>query len=385
MQSFFLACNLGLEAILEEELNQVFPYLIGKDGRPQSSGYKIIQIEKGGIEIATELELGLQLNFFLKTCGRILFRIAEGKMVEFFHLEAWLKRNSPKQWAGECKFSYEVAASQSKLGHEKRLIQTLEKAFGPNEDSGQKLFLRIFQDRAQLSLDTTGEHLHFRGYRQEQGVAPLRETLAAALVLQFVQGFSLPELKSQNLFDPFCGSGTLLIEADSLFSPTETRSFAFQKWQKIPALFKSESFLKNYRGIEKLRWQSLRGLDIDASVIAKAKANSERAGADIQLTVQDSLRSELNSAKPLWIFSNPPYGERVQGQSAKGEQLLIKTIEKYRPQRAGFLVPESWQLKCDGYKTKQALTFKNGGLPVQFLILEKLVQSEQIANDWEVV
>jgi putative N6-adenine-specific DNA methylase len=368
---FFLSCNLGLESILEQELKEVFPYLVGKDGRPQTSGYKVLALEKGGVEIETDLELGLQLNLFLKTCGRILLRLGSEKMVEFYHLEAWLKKIRPQHLLSQKSFQFEISASHSKLGHEKRLAQTMEKVFGPAAEAGPTLFLRLFEDRAQFSVDTSGLHLHFRGYRQQQGLAPLRETLAAALLLEFIKGFSVSQIAQINLCDPFCGSGTLLIEAERLYSPENLRHYDFQSWPQLPALLKSESFVSNLRGFSELRWKSLNGSDIDSEVISKARANAQRAQSEgIEWKVADALSAEVQFPSKTWLISNPPYGERVQGVGRDGVALLKKIMEIQKPERAGFLVPESWSFNCEGYKSKRALSFKNGGLPVQFLIFE---------------
>lgn len=176
------------------------------------------------------------------------------------------------------------------------------------DDQGQmEVFVQIIKNRARIYINTSGASLHNRGYRIEQGEAPIKETLAAALVRMSGRHFKHP------LMDPLCGSGTVLIEAAMIaknIAPGLKRQFAFEQFKsfdeatfkKIKADCESRIFSGSYQ---------IFGYDLDPSVIEKAKRNAQRAG------VEDAIKFEIRDiaeAKDFegFVVSNPPYGKRIE-------------------------------------------------------------------------
>jgi 23S rRNA G2445 N2-methylase RlmL len=193
------------------------------------------------------------------------------------------------------------------------------------------IHVQLFRDRATLSLDTSGEPLHKRGWRLHQGRAPLAETLAAALIL-----FSGWDRKAP-LLDPFCGSGTIPIEAAWLAAgirPGSKRSFGFEGWLGHDAPRYRSWRAELDRSPRSSRPPRIEGADTDRRRIEEARANAGHAG------VQEQARFERGDARQLalrpgwnaWIVTNLPYGQRIGGQRGGG-QPVGRTGAAERPTR----------------------------------------------------
>ena len=250
----------------------------------------------------------------------------------------------------------------------------------PTTPSGQpQLFIvRFLHDVCTVSVDTSGALLHLRGYRQQLAKAPLRETLAAAVLLGAGwQGDAA-------LVDPMCGSGTIPIEAARIarrIAPGRDRSFAFQQWPSV-----DEKILKSL--VEKARADELSaspvpiaGSDRDQGAIAAARANAERASvaADIDFTVRPI--SALGPAEPPGlVVSNPPYGVRV-GETDRLRNLYAQLGNVLRRDRAGWTLA---LLSADRTLEQQVrLPFderfrtRNGGIPVR--LVTALIGAEAVS------
>jgi len=236
---------------------------------------------------------------------------------------------------------------------------------------GVLVLVRLVNDLCTISIDSSGELLHKRGYRQETAKAPLRETLAAAMLLASGWNGSIP------LIDPFCGSGTIPIEAALLSShipPGINREFAFMRWP----------------GFERDQWQNLlsiarkeiippttliSGYDRDAGAITIASSNAARAGQkDVILFIQQPISALTASETPGWIITNPPYGLRVtSGRDLRdlyarfGEILRVN----FTGWQAGILVSDPRLGGNLGLPVPQ-LTFRfiNGGIPVKYQLFQ---------------
>ncbi|MFT5595011.1 MAG: 23S rRNA (guanine2445-N2)-methyltransferase / 23S rRNA (guanine2069-N7)-methyltransferase [Oceanicoccus sp.] len=191
------------------------------------------------------------------------------------------------------------------------------------------IHVRLSRDAVSVSLDMAGESLHRRGYRQSQGLAPLRENLAAALLLRA----GWPEFMKQEdgaLLDPMCGSGTLLIEAALMaadIAPGLLRSsFAFEKWQNFQPqqwqAIKEGAQARKLAAQESEAELTLIGYDMDESVLNKARDNARRAGVMHFIHFKTQALNELHKEKGLpetgLVLSNPPYGERLSDEVAIG-------------------------------------------------------------------
>jgi putative N6-adenine-specific DNA methylase len=279
-----------------------------------------------------------------------------------------------------------VSCRKSRLYHQKAVAERIGKAIvaaggtvasterdeaggaGAAEEAqgGQLVLVRIFRDELSLSLDSSGALLHRRGYRLAVGKAPLRETLAAALVLASDWDPRTP------LVDPFCGSGTIPIEAALLarrIPPGRNRSFAFQHWP----------------GWTAARWDALLaaadaqtlpkapaliiGADRDAGAIAAASANATRAGVADDVEFRRAAVSSLTVPPARGcLVSNPPYGVRVSEQRdlrdlyARLGQVARRTLAGWR---LGLLLPGTSLERETGLVWQELFRAHNGGLAVR--------------------
>lgn len=183
--------------------------------------------------------------------------------------------------------------------------------------------ITILKDRVTVTLDTTGPGLHKRGYRTHSVEAPIKETLAAAMIqLSFWN-------KDRILSDPCCGSGTIPIEAALIaknIAPGISRSFASEEWEAIPANLWKEERKAAFEAIDNECKPKIFGLDINPKAIAAAKANAEEAGVDdcIKFAAADISAMRTKSLSGVMV-TNPPYGERIGDRRG-----IEKIYEAYR-------------------------------------------------------
>ena len=179
----------------------------------------------------------------------------------------------------------------------------------------------MLNDIATILLDTSGDGLHKRGYRAKQGTAPLKETLAAAMV-------KLTNWKGETpLYDLFCGSGTLLIEAAMAaqnMAPGINRNFDFEKWPWMPKALVDEERNKAEEAIDYEKELELYGSDIDPKMIQTAENNAEEIGlAGVIKFKQMSVYDFVVKKEAGCVIANPPYGERL------GEKKEVENMYKY--------------------------------------------------------
>ncbi|MEJ2540488.1 MAG: hypothetical protein P8188_11030 [Gemmatimonadota bacterium] len=288
--------------------------------------------------------------------------------------------------------SFDVTARKSRLYHtgavEERLRRSLEEwsrgrspARPPPAVPPLRIVARVLRDRLTLSADASGEHLHRRGYRQAVAKAPLRETLAAALLLASDWDRRTP------LMDPFCGSGTLVIEG-ALWArgvpPGVTRRFTFEGWPGVDPAGRDRAL----RGDFEARGPAgpsitppCVGSDRDAGAIEAAIANARRARVEGAVTL---LRAPLTGAPfpelapagdadqgPQGLLvTNPPYGRRV-GETGRLQNLYARlgalARERWSGGRLVLLSPDPALAGQLGLETRVLFRTRNGGLPVEAL------------------
>ncbi len=180
-------------------------------------------------------------------------------------------------------------------------------------EDGADYPLRVFlmKDEVTVTIDTTGDSLHKRGYRTMAGAAPLSETLAASLIML------TPWHADRILVDPFCGSGTFPIEAAMMaanIAPGMNRDFLSQEWEAlVPKKVWYEAIEEAQDLVDLDVETAIQGYDIDESVIAVARENARRAGVDKLIHFQRRPVAELNHPKKYgFVITNPPYGERLE-------------------------------------------------------------------------
>jgi putative N6-adenine-specific DNA methylase len=257
----------------------------------------------------------MRANLWLRTASRVLVRVAEFPATAFFELE---KRARHVPWgdflARDTRPTFRVTTHKSRLYHSDAVAERLLSAAmrthkkAPGDDAPEQLFVvRVEHDVVSVSADSSGELLHVRGYRQAVAKAPLRETLAAALLLAADWRGDTP------LVDPFCGSGTIPIEGALLarrLAPGLQRDFAFTRWPSFDATQWESIRAEARSGSLAAPPAAISGADRDAGAVAAARANAERAGVAVAVDVGAISAAAAPSASGL-VATNPPYGVRV--------------------------------------------------------------------------
>lgn len=290
------------------------------------------EMEGGGVAFRANGEALYSANLQSRCASRIVVRVDEFRASNFHELEKRTARIAWEEWLAPGRsVALRVTCRKSRLYHSgavaervagvlARVTQSValrdhdgaereeEGSVSPPNDDAQRILVRIVNDRCTISIDSSGALLHKRGYRQAIGRAPLRETIAAAMLLATGWDGSKP------LLDPFCGSGTIPIEGALMarrIAPGRSRSFAFQQW---PA-FDSRTWdgvVARARSDERPSQMPIFASDRDAGAIEASLANAERAGVAHDITFEKRSASSITPpAQSGLLVSNPPYGVRV--------------------------------------------------------------------------
>ncbi len=332
---FFVTCAPGLEILLHAEAREL---RLGK-----------VERQVGGIQFEGTLVDAMRANLWLRTAVRVLMRVSRFEAKDDAALYAGARAVDWSRFlAGERRFVIDAHTNASALDHtlfiEQRVKDAIVDRFRELEnrrpdvdkqDPDVSIYVHLVKDRCTLLVDTSGESLHKRGWRRYQGRAPLSETLAAALVL-----FSGWDRRAP-LIDPFCGGGTILIEALLLarnIAPGSFRKqFGFQRWPGYDETAWKKLVDEAARAAKPNARPVLQGRDWDPATIAGAAENLHGAGieAAIEFTVGEATEWEPKPGWNAWIVTNPPYGERVGAERALEASYT----------RFGQFVAEG----CDGY------------------------------------
>jgi putative N6-adenine-specific DNA methylase len=300
----------GLESIVVRELNRL--------------GIEKTDVENGRICFQGDYTVVAKSNIWLRCADRILIKLASFRAEDFEELfqgalavrwEEFIPENGNMHVIGKSVGSklHSVPSCQSTV--KKAIIESMKRKYRKDEfeENGPtyRIEIAMLNDVATLTLDTSGAGLHKRGYRELQGEAPLKETLAAGLI-------SLSRWKPDRVFaDPMCGSGTIPIEAALIgknIAPGLLRNFASEEWPEI-----SDSIWKTVR--EEARDSvkndpmEIFASDIDKRVFDAAVYNADKAGVKDSIIIQHKPLREFSSKKMYGtIICNPPYGERMQNE-----------------------------------------------------------------------
>jgi len=376
-------------------------------GELKSLGVKGRQ-DIGGVAIGGDLDRIYQSNLWLRTASRVLVRLGAFHASTFYEL---VRRSKKLPWTDFLpetgSVEVRVTCRKSKLYHSDAVAERvlsaiastaspklelragsfesddgesgeLEEGRHPAQDSTQLFIVRIVNDQCEISADSSGELLHRRGYRKEIAKAPLRETLAAAMVL--ASGWD--GRRGEPLLDPMCGSGTIPIEAALIargIAPGLERQFQFMRWPGFDRGVWNELVDKAHSGVTNPGLDIV-GADRDAGSISAATHNAERAGmgGDIRFSVE-SLSGSIAKLEDVgagegWILTNPPYGVRV-GEGTDLRDLyatLGKILKAKRGWRLGVLTSDVALAGQMRLPLRPRFSTRNGGIPVSFLASEKL-------------
>jgi len=330
-----------------------------------------VKVEKGGITFAGSLADLYRVNLGSRLASRVVVRLGSVRADDFPELYRKVKKLPWGRFIkGEMPVVVRASSRHSRLNHTDRIAHTVGEAINgalgrhdlSGSDASQLVIARFVDDVCQLSVDSSGELLHRRGYRTEISRAPLRETLAAGLLTLLGWQGQVP------LYDPMCGSGTFLLEAAMLAgrrAPGRDRSFAFQQWPKYrPGLWRN--LLDETRRQELKPGVLLCGSDNDAEVIAVAERNADRAGIgdDINYACAAIADVEAPAASGL-VICNPPYGVRIGEPHELADlyrQLGRLYRETFKGWRGALFCPSSELVAETGVNFRVVAELVNGGL-----------------------
>ena len=342
-------------------------------------GVRAPRVAEGGVAFLSSRDDLYRVNLHSRVATRILVRLGSFHAGSFAELE---RRASRLLWgrfiAGGATVDVRATCRKSRLYHSdavvERVMGAVAKVAGVSEsardeDSASQLILvRLDHDECTISVDSSGALLHRRGYRQALVKAPLRETIAAAMLL------AVGWREGDPLLDPFCGSGTVPIEAARIarrIAPGIDRDFAFTKWPDFDhRVF--ERAKAQARDEERPRAAApVVGSDRDAGAIAVALENAERARVvnDVVLVQRPVSAVEPTGARG-WVVTNPPYGVRV-GERDALRNLFARFGSVLRERFAGWeLAMLSPDPRLDGQlriSLREHLRFSNGGIRVRLV------------------
>lgn len=311
-------CHFGLEAVLKREVLNL--------------GYEIDCVEDGRVTFLTDLAGIARANIFLRTADRILLQVGKFHAETFDDLFEGIKAIPWENYLTEDARFWVTKASTTKSRlfsapdiqsiAKKAMVERMKKKYHIQwfQETGASYPVRIFllKDEVTVGLDTSGDPLHKRGYRQLTSKAPLTETLAAALILL------TPWKKDRILVDPFCGSGTIPIEAAMIganIAPGMNRSFMAENWKNLISKKDWYEAIEEANDlIEEDVSMDIQGYDIDGKMIKAARQNAADAGVDHLIHLQRREVKDLRHQKKYgFVITNPPYGERLEEKEALPE------------------------------------------------------------------
>lgn len=363
---FFATAAFGLEGLVKRELQA-----LGIEG----------QCENGGVRFCGTPEQAFRADLWLRTADRVLLIVGEGKATSFEELfqlvfdlpwEKYLPRSAAFPVSGKCARSQLMSVRDCQAITKKAVAERMKKHYKcdwcAENGAEYRIDVSLHLDRARLTLDTSGIALNRRGYRTWNSEAPLRETLAAALVMLSPLKDDMP------LWDPCCGTGTLLIEAAYLRAhraPGLTREFACEKWDHFNAAQMKQVRQEAEAACDLSTVGSIGGSDIDPQALELCKRHLKQAGLSGRVTLRqtDVKDLTLDCHAPLFLL-NPPYGERLGDRKAceKLYHELRLLRDRHENSRMAVITAHNGFERCFGQKAKQKRRFYNGRLECQYYI-----------------
>lgn len=297
-------------------------------------GYEKMTVENGKVTFIANEEAIPKANLWLRTADRVLLKMGQFKAMTFEELfqqtkalpwEEWIPENGKFPVNGKSIKSQLYSVSDCQAIVKKAIVERLKEVYGVEwfkEDGPEfPIEVALLKDTATLTIDTSGAGLHKRGYRAKANEAPLKETLAAAMVL--ISRWR----EDRVLIDPFCGSGTIPIEAAMIgknIAPGLQRKFISEGWERIPKAVWKSARIEAMKAIRQDVDIRIIASDIDEKALEIAKDNAYEAGVDECITFSLQEMGKIRSnAKYGYIICNPPYGERL-GEKKEVQRLYTR-------------------------------------------------------------
>lgn len=395
MLNYFATCAKGLEPLLFDEL--------------QALGASDVKQTLAGCHFRGEQQTGYRVCLWSRLASRVLLQLDKQAVTNRDELlQAATDIDWPSLFSERATFAVDFRGTNTALNHTQFSARVVkdgvvdrfrEDQHGrPNVDPEQpdiRINVRLARDTATFYLDLSGESLHKRGYRLQKGAAPLRETLAAAVVVR--SGLTLADAQTEStMLDLFAGSGTLLLEAAQLLT------------DRAPGLARERWGFEAWRGHRAQVWKALRedaierfesgrlackarfvGVDADAQVLQAAETNAESLDVEHLFSWQhaDAMAFDTSELAPGLVLSNPPYGERLSDELAvllMFRQLGQRIREHYQGWRVGLLAPEDVLLKRLKLTSEKKYKLYNGTIAVTlalFVINESQVEFTKSHDD----
>lgn len=304
-------CHFGLEATLKKEIIDL--------------GYDITAVEDGRVTFYGDEEALCRGNIFLRTAERILIKIGSFHAESFEELfqntknlpwEEYIPQNG-KFWVAKAASVKSRLFSPSDIQSimKKAMVERLKEKYHVSwfEENGESFPIRVFllKDQVTVGLDSTGVSLHKRGYRKLTAKAPIAENLAAALIML------TPWNRDRILVDPFCGSGTIPIEAALMaanIAPGMHREFTAQNWGHLIDSREWHDAMEEAGDLVDMDVDvDIQGYDLDDDMVYIARQNAQLAGVERLIHFQKRSVSDLSHPKKYgFLITNPPYGERLE-------------------------------------------------------------------------
>lgn len=357
--------TFGLESLVADELRKL--------------GYGNTQVENGKVTFSGDALAICRTNLWLRTAARVRVKVGEFKATTFDQL---FEKTKALPWAqfipANAQFPVEGRSVQSTLFSvsdcqsivKKAVVESLKSEhkleWFPEDGPLMKIEVALLKDMATLTIDTTGPGLHQRGYRALATGAPLKETLAAALV---ILARWYPDIA---FIDPFCGSGTIPIEAALIgmnMAPGLKRSFASEKWPWIPPTLWEQARTEAQDLITTDQPDYLIGTDIDEGALRIARHNAQIAGVTDSIHFQRLEVKDLTTSKKYGkLITNPPYGERF-GEEDEIDQLYreLALVKKSLDTWSFYVLTSYPKLeKTFGGKATKRRKLYNGNIETQY-------------------
>lgn len=323
----------GLEAVVSRELKEL--------------GYTEQQVSDGRVRFTADASAVCRANIGLRAASRVVMVIGEFAARDFGEMfertkavpwEEWIPADGAFPVRGRSVKSQLHSVPDCQRIVKKAIVERLKQSYAQEwfDETGPQYGIEVslLNDVALLTLDTSGAGLHRRGYRTFVGEAPLRETLAAALVLLSYWNRERP------LVDPFCGTGTIAIEAALIgrgIAPGLARTFAAERWSQIDTALWTAARDEARQAIQPALPVKIVGTDINSRAVALARRHALAAGVPDDVHFQQQPAAEMRSSRKYGcVITNPPYGERI------GEQREIEQL--YREMGVVFSALETWSI-----------------------------------------
>jgi len=357
--------TFGLEAVVAQEIEDL--------------GYENIKVENGRVVYAADMKAICRSNLWLRSADRVRLKVGEFKATTFDELFEntkalpWteiLPANAAFPVDGKSVKSVLYSISDCQAIVKKAVVESMRTSFNKEwfEESGPlyRIEVALWKDIATLTIDTSGPGLHKRGYRIEKSSSPLRENLAAAMIMLARWNPHIP------LIDPFCGAGTIPIEAALMgrnIAPGMQRNFVSEAWPNISKSFWKEAREEASNSATKDISLYIMGMDSDPRVLKNARKNAHAAGVENDIHFQESSFNKISSRKKYGkIICNPPYGER-QGDLQEVEGLykeMGKIFSELDTWSFYILSPHSKFEQLFGKKATKKRKLYNGNIKVHY-------------------